>query len=373
MKIVDRISDKIESDVSFRTLVKFILILLAIFLLEKTSGVWLGFLEKIWVIIKPFVFGFVIAYVLREPIKWAENHKISKNIMIPVLYVLIFALLYFILASILPMILSRASDFINSIISGVTWLYDRLSSLATDGTPGWIEDIVKESISALSSLKDMIPDVSTSLPDFVTNIISGFTTFIFSTIISIYVCFGWDKIRFTIFRLARRKSRRAAETIHAVNGEVSDYLKSVFILVIVKFIEYSLVYFLIGNDDWMILGLITGLSIIIPYIGPAVANCVGILTSLSLPMANWVILIIILLILSNVDGAVIDPIVHSRNTSVTPLWAIFSVFAGNAFLGIPGIIIAIPVFLSVRVIIKMYTGHDIIGTQSDSKVEDQPS
>lgn len=322
-------------------------------------------------IIKPFVFGFVIAYILHLPIRWGENHKISKNIMIPILYILIFLLIYFLLASLLPMIVNQVTSLINNIITGVTWLYDTLSKYAESGSPSWVEDIVTQSIQALSNLKDMIPSVSSSLPDVLTNLVSGFTTFIFAIMISIYVCFGWDKIRFTIYRFARNRSRKAAETVRAVNNEVSDYLRSVFILILIKFIEYSIVYFLVGNPDWMMLGFLTGLSILIPYIGPAVANCVGILTSLSLPTANWIAVIIILLVLSNVDGAVIDPMVHSHNTNVTPLWAIFSVFAGNAFLGIPGIVIAIPVFLSIRIIIKMYTGIDLIGKLSDSEPLDQ--
>lgn len=371
MKLVDRITDKIENDVSIQVLIKIILILLAIFLLQKTSVIWTGLLDKIWAVIKPFVFGFVIAYILHGPIRWGEDHKISKNIMIPVLYILIFALLYILIASLLPMIVNQVTSLINSVISGVNWLYDILNKYTDSSSPGWVEDLVKQSITALSDLKDMIPTVSTSLPDVVSNLVSGFTTFIFSIIISIYVCFGWDKIRFNIYRLARNHSRKTAGTLRAVNKEVSDYLRSVFILIIIKFVEYSLVYFLIGNPDWMMLGLITGLSILIPYLGPAVANFIGILTSLSLPMANWIALIIILVILSNVDGAVIDPMVHSHNTNVTPLWAIFSVFAGNAILGIPGIIISIPAFLSIRIIIKMYTGVDIAGRLSDSDVLDQ--
>ena len=41
---------------------------------------------------------------------------------------------------------------------------------------------------------------------------------------------------------------------------------------------------------------------------------------------------------------------HSHNTSVTPLWALFSIFAFSGLFGIVGLVIAIPGYLALRVI-----------------------
>lgn len=369
MKIVDRLSDKITNDVSLQVIIKIVLILAIILLLQATSSIWLWAWNIIWSVLKPFLYGFIIAYILRGPIHWGEEHHISRKVMMPVLYVLIVLILYFIISNVIPMLINRSAGFINSMINGVNWLYATLANFAEDGSPAWLESIVSESVAALSDLKNLIPDLSTSVPDIVTNTISGLMTAMFAFILSIYMCIGWEKIQFNTMRIARRRSRRCAETVSAVNREIYSYIRSLLILMVIKFIEYSLLYFLIGNGDWMILGLITALSLLVPYIGPTIVNCIGIITSLSLVPARWITLIVLLLILSNVDGAVIDPMVHAHNTSVTPLWAIFSVFAGNALLGIPGVIIAIPVFLAVRMIIKMYTGHDITSAMSGHTLE----
>ena len=54
--------------------------------------------------------------------------------------------------------------------------------------------------------------------------------------------------------------------------------------------------------------------------------------------------------LYKVDEYVIAPLVHSHNTSVTPLWALFSIFAFSGLFGIVGLVIAIPGYLALRVI-----------------------
>ena len=50
---------------------------------------------------------------------------------------------------------------------------------------------------------------------------------------------------------------------------------------------------------------------------------------------------------------IIAPIVHSRSSQVPPLWTLLCVFAGGMLLGPIGIMISIPVFMSLRVIVNL--------------------
>ena len=149
-------------------------------------------------------------------------------------------------------------------------------------------------------------------------------------------------------------SAEFAETVKEINVEESSYIRSLLILVVIHAIEYCLLYLLVGHQDWLNMGLVTGLSLIVPYLGPTIANVIGILTALVLPPSRVITLIVMIVILSNTDEYVLAPLVHAHNTNVTPLWAIFSVFAGGVILGVTGVIIAIPVYLAGRVIYLNY-------------------
>lgn len=354
MKLVDRINNTIDRDLSLRKLIKVILVMGIVWLFQATSGIWLGILSKIWSVISPFMIGFVIAYILRNPIRKLEKRGISRKISIPVLYILIFLLLVWLISSLVPMIMNRAGAFINSMISGMQWIQNRISALSSDGTSGFMDSFFNEGVDALTAAKKLLPAVSDNLPNIVSTALSYLANSVIAIVASIFMCFGWEKLRTGVARVSRRISMRVYEIVFAINAEESSYIRSLLILIGLHFIEYSVLYLLVGHQYWPIMGLITALSLIVPYIGPTIANIIGIFTALSLPTGNVIFLVVMIFILSSTDEYVMAPFVHSHNTHVTPLWAIFSVFAGGCLFGSVGVIIAIPVFLALRVIILRY-------------------
>ncbi|MBR4456785.1 MAG: AI-2E family transporter, partial [Solobacterium sp.] len=111
---------------------------------------------------------------------------------------------------------------------------------------------------------------------------------------------------------------------------------------------------LVGHKDWLLVSLLTALGLIVPYIGPMIGNVVGILTALTLPQKNVVILLICIVVLSQVDAYIIEPLIHSHNVKISPLWALFSIYAGGILAGGLGVMIAIPVYLAIRALIRTY-------------------
>lgn len=351
MKIVEKIEQKIDEDLSLRMLVKLVLLFALIWLLIQTGSFWGSLFDKIWNIISPFVIGFVIAYILRGFIYYGEQHHISRKVSVPVIYGLILVLLVWLLSSLFPMVINRAGDFISSLINGINWLSRTLVSNSKSGTSQWVKSLVSELTGSLTDVKNLIPDLTKSLPDLINTFIGTIVRTIFAIVISIFMCFSWEKIRTVFVTVSKRISEDCYETLFAVNHELGTYVRSLLILIIIKIAEYAVVYLLVGHPDWLILAILTGISLIVPYIGPTIINIIGIVTALTLPGSHVIALIIVILILSNVDPYVIEPMVHSHNTAITPLWALFSVFCGGVLLGSAGVIIAIPAYLSIRVIV----------------------
>lgn len=359
MKIVEKIEQKIDEDISLRFLIKIVLLFTAIWLLIRTGSFWSGLAATIWKILSPFFIGFVIAYILRGLIFLLEKHHISRKISVPVIYAAMLVFLIWLLSSLVPMVISRASDFINSMINGINWLSSRLAVSSKSGLPDWLREIISQTTGGLADARNLIPDLTDSLPDLITNFIGTITGIIFAIVISVFMCFGWEKIRMVFVSVSRRISEDCYETMMAVNGEIGSYVRSLLILMLIRIVEYAIVYLAIGHPDWLILAILTGVSLIVPYIGPTIVNLIGIVTALTLPVGHVVALIIVILILSVVDPYVIEPMVHSHNTAVTPLWALFSIFCGGVLAGTAGVIMAIPVYLSIRMIILMHHGQGV--------------
>lgn len=364
MKLVDKVEAVLTRDGTVGVLIRIVLILLVVFLFLQTGTFWNWIWSKLVSIFSPFLIGFMIAYILRSPIAFGEKYHIKRGIMIAICYIVILLFIIWLISSIVPMILSRTGDFINSMIAGVNWLMQRYSEFTTSSNTvvdhTWLLSLVDQATASLENLSSLIPEVTNSIPTLLSSAIGTTMNFVFAIIISIFMSIEWDKIRNGILHFSRSISKGCYECLLDINIEVSSYIKSLIVLMIIKFFEYSLVYLLIGHEDWMILALMTSISLLIPYVGPTIVNCIGILTAISIPGGKVIILIILIVVLSQVDEYVIAPLVHSHNTSVTPLWALFSIFTGSALLGVLGLIIAIPAYLTIKVIYDRYHQVDSI-------------
>ena len=352
MPIFDKLNEKLKNDSTVHNLIKLVLVLLVVVLIQMTMSFWKTVLTTLWYIFRPFVIGFVIAYVLRAPIVYFEEHGISKKITIPVIYTILVGLFVWLVSSLFPLLITRTTGFFDSMISGVS----SITGWLPGGAPDWIREMIDTSLSKLTDVQSLISNVSNQLPEFLTAIVGALIIALISVIISIFMCFEWEKMRFMTIRFTRRISRKCYECTFAINEEIGGYIRSMLKLMLVRLVEYALLYFLVGHPDWLILAIASSVSLVIPYVGPTVVNTIGILTAFQLPLGNVTILVAMIFLLAQVDEYVITPMIHSRNLKISPLWALFSIFAGNTLLGIAGIIIAIPCYLAVRIIIRMYFG-----------------
>lgn len=354
MNLIKKTLDYFKKSSFNSNLIKLILILLVILLLKLTDNVWMSIIKKLIQIFSPFVVGFLIAFIIRPIVIKYEKKNVSRKFTVFIIFFLVFSIVIIILLNLIPSIYSRLYGFINSLITGVNWLYDfYLNSI--DNPPNIILDsFIQELIVILNDTKTWLPNITIMIPQIFSYLVKFITNSIFAIVIGIYMSLTWEKIAGVIEDIASKISEKLPKYLYVASYAFSEYVRGLFILMIIKFIEYSILYYLIGSKDWSIIALLTALGLVIPYFGATIANVVGILTALTLPTINIFILIVGIVVLSFVDAYIIAPIVHSKNSKVEPLWTLFCVFAGGVLLGPLGIMISIPLFMSIRVILKVY-------------------
>ena len=342
-----------KEQLSLKNLLKVLLILLILYFLSLTSNVWMSWLTTLRLILTPFLVGFGIAYVVHPFIEFLQKKGVSRRIAIPLVCLGMLTLLIGILMMVVPMVYDKTTELINSMISGLNWLYQQYVEMNENAPNILVAGIFQQITTLLNDTKSWLPNFSTLLPQLISKVLSFLTNAVFAFIISVYVLFDFEKIRKTIFSLARTIDKELPIYLSAVNAEISGYLHSLLMLMAIKFLEYSLLYMLIGHKSAVTIALLTSIGLIVPYFGATVANFIGILTSLTLPLPKVLFLIGGICVLSMVDAYIIAPIVHSRSSQVPPLWTLLCVFAGGMLLGPIGIMISIPVFMSPRVIVNL--------------------
>ena len=353
MDTIKRVKKLFEKDLSLARLLKVLVILLVVYLLSLTTSVWGTILHKAKIVLLPFVIGFAIAYIVHPLVEFLERRKISKKISIPIIVMLLILLFVWIVITLLPLIYNDAINFITSMSDAIGKIYAWY--LETNDNPSQlVEAATNTFIAFLNDYKSWFPNLPVLLPQVINSIIEFFTNSILAVIVAIYVLFDYHKITTSILSISNSIHEDIPIYIGGINEEVSVYIRSLLILMVIKFAEYSLLYYVMGHRYWMIMGVLMSVGLLVPYFGATLANIIGVLTALTMSPMNVVLLIIVIAVLATVDGYVISPLVHARKSQIKPLWTLFSVFLGGTILGALGVMLAIPAYMSIREIFRIH-------------------
>ena len=163
-----------------------------------------------------------------------------------------------------------------------------------------------------------------------------------------------DKIRSKIKKYFKAKSKKAYKLVKEVDQETTNYFKGLFTNVLIQFVEYTLLYKLIGHPNFLLLGVIAAFSPLIPYFGGIIMNVIAIITASVVSPQLLIFSCIICVVFPQLDGYLIIPKIYGKTNKVPALLTIFAVFAGGVLGGMVGIIIALPTTIILLTIYRNY-------------------
>ena len=325
-----------------------ILILLGIvYLLYLMKDLWGGIVGKIISILKPFIIGFVFAYALYPFLKWLQSKKIPKALGIVIILLIVFGILTFIIINIIPVFTNELGSLFAGVIEFLRNM-DKKFSIDLSGLE----------TSLMKTFKKISNDIANDLPNTGFNILNTSINFISNFIISlvafIYLLIDMDKIREKIKKYFKSKSKKTYKFAMEVDKECTSYFKGLFINIIIQFIEYTVLYKLIGHPNFLLLGLIAAFSPLLPYFGGIIMNIIAIITASLVSPFVLIMSAIICVIFPQIDGYLIIPKIYGKTNKVPALLSIFAVFAGGVLGGFIGILIALPITIILQCVYRNY-------------------
>lgn len=158
----------------------------------------------------------------------------------------------------------------------------------------------------------------------------------------------------SMFPPAKRETARklAAE----VTQVFSSYISGQVIVSAITGAVIAIVTAICGFKFSLILGIISGVAYAIPIIGMLIAQIIAV--PLSAPQ-GWVMIVIVqvvMFLMARISDNVLVPKIMGESVGVSPIGAMFAVFAGGELLGIPGLILGIPVAALVKILWRYFIG-----------------
>lgn len=335
--------------------------------LQDPSGVQ-GLLGWIWGIARPFVVGFIIAYLLWRPLRLLEKpviwlnsrtgghmkDKTVRTIGVTVLFVLVGALVVALVRIVAPQLATSIST-LSSRLPGY------LSSMETT-LNGWIsalgmgEDIYQLLAKGLDWLINLVVDNLEKIPSWLINLSLGVTNGLIQAVIGIAACVimlrekekltaQLKKAMWALF--PRQFNLRAFQLGGIVDDTFGRYMVGQLTDALIVGVVCFLFMVILQLPYALLISVIIAFTNIIPMLGPfigAVPSALIVLMSGS-PL-KMLLFVGMILVLQQLDGNILAPRIIGSSTGISGIWVLFGVMVGGGVFGIPGIILSVP-FLSV--------------------------
>ena len=335
-----------ENKINFK-LVNLALIVLIICMIYSMNNVWVGIISKLFSIIFPFLLGFAIAYALYPFVEKLEKNSFPKWLAVFIVCFITFGFVILMCIIVVPMLYDQILLFVNNITIFLTDMSDKYElNLGTLETS--ITDI---SSSIISSLGKYISDGAINI---LNTSISVLTNLVIIVCVSIYFLLDMDKIRGYIKKKFKNRKNKIYLYLKRLDREVSNYFSGLGKNIIIQFFEYTILFFLIGHPNYLILGILASVTTIIPYFGGLLTNILALLIASVIDAKLFIMTLIICIVCPNIDGYIIGPKVYGKTNELHPLVNIFAVFAGGIIGGFFGIVIALPTAIIIIATYKFF-------------------
>lgn len=312
-----------------------------IYLVINTFNWWGIIIKEVFSLILPFFIAFILAYSLYPCVRKLQEIGIRKSVATTSVILVVFCIIILLFYITIPLMYNQMVSLSRIVLNVITDISVRFEIDLED---------IKNTLEMVfgNIIKNLGVYISNGMFSILTSSIEFITKSLITIIVSIYLLIDMEKIRANIGALIKRINKKTLRYVETADKEMCNYLQGLVISIIIQFVEYSLLFFVIGHPNWLLLGLLASLTTVVPYFGALVTNIIAVVLASAVSLKLFIATALICLIFPNIDGYIISPKIYGKTNNINPVWTIFAVFVGGALGGMFGIIISVPIYVLIN-------------------------
>jgi len=306
----------------------------------------------------PFLTAFIFAYLLQPVIdNNCKRFNLPRNFFTLSVFILFLSCFIAITVLLVPLIYKQFAIFIgkipqykNNFQDAITILSNKLDNV----DPELAAKVSDSAQSFINSAFSVFASFANHIWHYTLATINFFALIALVPIILYYFLRDWPQMVKTVESLfpVRGKSK-IREIFISINELLSAYIRGQLNICFLLTVYYTIGLSLIGLDLALLLGVLSGFLIIIPFIGTLISF---LLITLSCyftfgPGIELVYVFVLFAVGHTVEGYILSPKIIGDRIGLHPVWIIFSVFAAGSLFGFLGIMFAIPLAGIVKVLL----------------------
>lgn len=330
-----------------------IAILTFIYIINKTLKKY-PFLKDL---ISTIFISILLAYAINPLINYLERKKISRSKGVLIVYLSLIIIIFILGSSVIPKSIKEIRKLGNNFpyyVNQITEFSDKLSNrikLSTGEMPPAFKGIEDSFLKALKGFEEMIGNIFKSLATSVINLASKVVNIVLTPILTFYFLVDKEKFKNKLVDLIPKKYRE--DIIHlasTIDGSLVMFIRGRLIMALYIAVATTIMLLIMRVDFAIVIGFITGLFDIVPYVGPFIGYLPAVFFgALDKPIkAIWISIFFVLI--QWIENNILAPKIIGDNMGLHPMTILLSLIVGGGIFGILGMVLAVPMVATIKIV-----------------------
>jgi len=309
----------------------------------------------------PVFTSIVLAYLLRGPVIFLTRRGAPEWGSVLLVYVLTLGFFVTFIVVVLPLVWQQLSAFLNAQLP--TALKD--ASLWFETLPGKYPELISadQALQWSTRLSEEIASAAQNILSFsLSKLPNVMALLVYLVLVPVMVFFFLKDSRQIIYWMqsflpVKRALLKALWL--EMDEQISNYIRGKVIEIFIVGLATFICFQIIHVEYAALLGLLVGLSVVVPYVGAVVVTIPVVLVGYfqfgwDAPNSSFLTMMIIYTVIQALDGNVLVPILFSEAVNLHPVAIIVAILIFGGLWGFWGIFFAIPLATLVKAVVSAW-------------------
>ena len=305
----------------------------------------------------PLIASIVIAYLLEGLAGVLERKRVPRLAAVLVVFIAFMTALVFVMFGLLPLLSRQATQLLQQLPAMLGRGQELLLALPHQYPELFSEQQV---VDLINQIRAEAVNIGQNVVQASLSSVLGILTLLVYLILMPLMVFFFLKDKTTIVAWVKHflpDDRRLASQVWAdVDVQIGNYVRGKFIEIVIVWIVTYVTFALMGLQFSMLLGVLVGLSVVIPYVGAVTVTFpVAIIGYFQWGFtSDFAYIMIAYAIIQALDGNVLVPLLFSEVVNLHPIAIITAVLVFGGLWGFWGVFFAIPLATLVQAVLKAW-------------------
>ncbi len=308
-------------------------------------------------ILAPVIVSLAIAFILQGIVSWLEQYRCPHLLAVTVTFLLFVTLMLAIVLLMIPLVWEQGRALVNELPGMLSQWQVVLNELPKE-YPSYISESQVQ--TWIGTANTQLSNAGQWLLSFSISKLPGIIgLLIFVVLVPILVFFflkDRDVLLAQFSSILPKERRMINQVADEMNSQIANYIRGKVIEIIIVGVTSFVAFALLGLNYAVLLSVLVGLSVLIPYIGATIVT----IPIAAIGLFQWgfthdfFVVMIVYGVIQALDGNVLVPLLFSEAVNLHPISIIVAVLFFGGVWGFWGVFFAIPLATLVKAVITAW-------------------